>query len=66
MSEKINKHITDAMDEATRFLRIAKEYLLSDDLTLYQSKKRAAVKRASMDLSRALVNVRKSEGQLND
>ncbi len=51
-----------AMDEARRFLMRASEALqeMKHRDTSYRSDKVAAVKRASMDLTRALVDVRKS------
>ena len=58
---KYNKFY-NAVVEAERFIRKAKEAMdrLSNDKHLYaSSKETAAAKRASMDLTRALVDVRK-------
>ena len=55
------KNLTDAVIEAERFIKKANaaiDKLKSDSLAEYGSKETAAAKRASMDLTRALVAVR--------
>ena len=55
--------VTEAETEARRFLARVKEWRLNGVQDDYVSscKRRGAVKRASMDLSRALTEVRKGE-----
>ena len=56
------KIVKSALEEARRFDIRAKEYLESETRAVYlfcPSKERAALKRASMDLTRALVKVRR-------
>ena len=61
--EKIKDYET-AISEANRFLTKAKAALKEMKLhDPWQSKKRAAAKRASMDLSNALVIIRATESQ---
>lgn len=56
--------LTEAISEADRFIRkaeLARERLINDKFAgITGSKETAAAKRASMDLTRALVRVRKS------
>ena len=57
------EQLTPAIEEAKRFLRIAedaKEVLEGDKYACYRSPQTAAAKRASMDLTRALANMRRT------
>ena len=62
MSDFKNR-VTEAEAEARRFLARVKAWRLSGNMDGYITgcKHRGAVKRASMDLSRALTQVRKGE-----
>lgn len=60
--EKIYK-ITEALIEARRFTKCAKAWeqrIIDEPMSVYGSKESAACKRASMDLSRVLTELRKS------
>lgn len=53
--------LTDAITEADRFIKkaeLARERLISDDYAWAGTKETGAAKRASMDLTRALVAIR--------
>jgi hypothetical protein len=59
--KKIN-NVVDAVDEAHRFIKRADAYiqrLATDKWAEYSCKESAAMKRASMDLTRALVKIRR-------
>ena len=54
--------LDDAIKEAERFIKkaeLAKERLIDDKFAWSGTKETGAVKRASMDLTRELVNIRK-------
>ena len=53
--ERYDKDVTAAVEEAKRFIARAEEYTEPKN---HDGKTRAAMKRASMDLTRALVKVR--------
>lgn len=56
--------LKEAVSEAERFIVLANEaieHLESDEYAEYHSRKNASAKRASMDLSNALVKVRRTE-----
>ena len=62
MNEPLFIALTDAIIEAERFIKkaeLAKERLINDDYAWAGTKETGAAKRASMDLTRALVGVRK-------
>jgi len=56
--------LKDAISEAKRFVVLANEaikHLESDEYARFSSRKNASAKRASMDLSNALIKVRRPE-----
>ena len=60
--KKREDEIKEAMDEARRFMERARETLRAiglDDPYYYWNKEHAAMKRASLDLSNALIKLRK-------
>ena len=62
MNYPLYSTLTNAIEEAERFIKfaeLAKEKLITDDMAWSGRKETGAAKRASMDLSRELVNVRK-------
>lgn len=48
-----------AVDEAKRFIRKALECSIDEDACVEPGSQRAAIKRASLDLTKALANIRK-------
>lgn len=56
-SERLRLRVLVAEEEAKRFLKRVQAYKKADK---YSNKESAAMKRASMDLTRALVDVRRS------
>jgi hypothetical protein len=62
MNKPLHSTLTDAIQEAERFIKkaeLARERLINDEYAWAGTKETAAAKRASMDLTRELVNVRR-------
>ena len=60
--KRFDDRVQQAVDEAERFIGKAITYLMKsedDSLAIYGCVEAAAMKRASMDLTRSLVDVRK-------